>query len=118
MKVVTLIALSLVALISCGNPDQLTYSVSCDNCKVRYSVGDTVVTVLVKQHWRTSISAFEGELYGIHVDSILSVGAASAMISLGGDVQYVMICTNNADCDLSYVGQVKLPWWANKKRPL
>lgn len=95
----------------CGEQDKLTYQVSCDACRIRYSIGDSVNTVHVRQEWHSSVRVNDGQLYGLHVDSITGINAATAFISLGGDMQYVDVCTDNATCDMNYIGQAKLPWW-------
>lgn len=79
---------------------------------MRYTVGDSINQVNVQDSWHSTITVSDGQLYGIHVDNISGGRAAYARISLDGDAQYLDVCTDNATCDLNYVGQVKLPWWA------
>lgn len=107
-----LLTLLVIGLVACDDKDRLTFTVGCDHCRVRYSVGDSIVTRDVTNGFVTRYRVQHDELYGIHVDSISGQQSAYAMVRIGDDTEYIETCLSMDACRLSYIGKVSLPWYA------
>ncbi|MBL8000398.1 MAG: hypothetical protein JNL05_00435 [Flavobacteriales bacterium] len=109
MKLMFLAAIIASVLTGCGKPkSQVEYVVSCDSCRVRYSVADTTGVIFVRQVWQLQWETIGHEAYGIHVDSVMGQHPAVVRVQQGEDTKYINSCFKNSTCDMSYVGVTDL----------
>lgn len=103
----------VLSLAACSPADRVELMVLCDSCQVRYGNAEEVERVHVSGSWLVSTPVVDGQLIGLHVDSVQH-GSAWASVKYRGEKLFSETCELGPSCRISFIGQVNYPWWAKK----